>query len=413
MNGNRVHRSLGAALAGTTLVLLLAAPEARAGGFLVYDVSGAPVAKGSAVVASITDPDAVWYNPAGLSFGPAYGFSLGGVYTTAKSTFSPKGGGPTAGTVPGNFLLPHVFASVKATDWMQLGLGLFSTWGLGSEWKKDWVGNTSAIQSSMTVITVNPTLSFRLHRDVALGVGVQVIRANLDALQALPDPIGGTARFGGTSWGYGANVGVMWRVLPDRLSVGVTYRSRVKLAFKGRIDLDPNPDFRRDLPDGPITTDMTLPDILAVGVTLRPIPSLEVGLDGNLILWHVYDRTTVKRTDGQVLADVPHGCDDSIALRAGLDWATPAKGLNLRLGLIWDRTPTRQDLLDAGMPDSDQIDVTAGLGYAWKWLKADLGYQYIQFLPNQSKTGQVGPEGTYRTRGHFLALTLAFLFGQR
>lgn len=410
MNGKRVIRSLTAALLG---VVLLAAPQARAGGFLVYDVSGEAVARGSAVVGSVTTPDAVWYNPAGLSFGPAYGVSLGTVYTTAKSVFSPRGGGPTESTLPGNYFLPHLFASVKATDWMQVGLGAYSTFGLGNQWKKDWSGATGSIQSSMTTITLNPTLSFRLHRDVSLGVGVQVVRASLDALQALPEPIGGTARFGGTAWGYGANAGVMWRAIPDRLSVGLTYRSRVKLGFKGRIDLDPNPDFQRDLPDGPITTGITLPDILALGVTFKPVPEVEIGIDGNLILWHVYDRTTVKRTDGQVLADVPHGCDDSIALRFGVDWATPAKGLNVRAGLIYDRTPTRQDLLDPSMPDSDQVDITAGLGYRWKWLKADLGYQYIQFFPNESKTGAVGPEGTYRTRAHFLALTLAFLFGDR
>jgi len=63
------------ALAGATLP---AARPARAGGFLVYDVSGAATGQGSAVIAAPTEPAAVWYNPAGLSFLPGWRVSLGG-----------------------------------------------------------------------------------------------------------------------------------------------------------------------------------------------------------------------------------------------------------------------------------------------------------------------------------------------
>ena len=108
-----------------------------------------------------------------------------------------------------------------------------------------------------------------------------------------------------------------------------------------------------------------------------------------------------------------HGWTDALVLRLGLDWATPAPGLNVRLGLIYDKTPVPDDKLEPSTPDADQIDACVGLGYSKAWFQGDLGYQFIAFLPHEAKTGKLGPEGTYSTLGHFLALTLTFRFGQR
>ena len=55
----------------------------RAGGFLIYDLSGEAIGRASAVAASTDEPAAIWFNPAALSFmGP--GASAGGVYVTVE-----------------------------------------------------------------------------------------------------------------------------------------------------------------------------------------------------------------------------------------------------------------------------------------------------------------------------------------
>jgi long-chain fatty acid transport protein len=397
--------------AALVAAVLLGAAPARAGGFLIYDVSGEAVAKGSAVVASSTAPDAVWYNPAGIAFGAPYQFSLGTVYTTADSTFRPKGGGKDVGSIPGNYFLPHLFASVRAADWLYVGVGGYSVYGLGVEWPQDWVGRVSTITSALTTATINPTLTFKPHKDLAIGIGFDAVRGALDATQGLPEPIGGTARFGAAGWGYGANVGVLWRAIPDKLSVGVTWRSRITLVMDGRIDIAPRPEFLRDLPGGKVHTELTLPDIVAFGVSFRPVPEVELGVDANIIAWSTYDKTVLKRDNAADIV-MDHGWTDALVLRVGVDWATPVKGLNVRAGLIYDKTPVPDEVLEPSTPDADQIDVCLGLGYQWKWLKADLGYQLIAFLPHEAATGRLGPEGTYRTLGHFLALTMTFRFGE-
>jgi long-chain fatty acid transport protein len=284
--------------------------------------------------------------------------------------------------------------------------------GLGNSWPNDWIGRAYTISSSMSTVSLNPTITFKPHKRVAIGIGFDAVRGSIDALQGLPEPVGGEVRFGAAGWGYGANVGVQWHPIPDRLSVGLTYRSRLHLPMSGRIDFDPRPDFRRDLIDGKVNTEFVLPDIFALGVNFRPVPSVEVGLDANVVVWSTYYKTTLKRDGGSDIV-MEHGFADSLVLRVGVDWETPVKGLAVRAGLIYDKTPVPDSYLEPSTPDADQIDVCLGLGYSWKWLKADLGYQFIAFLPHEAKTGRLGPEGTYSTIGHFLALTLTFRFGDK
>lgn len=389
---------------------LLGGPgSARAGGFLVYDVSAAATGQGSAVVAGTDEPAAVWYNPAALAYLPGYRASLGGVIVTATSRFSPEGGGDSVSTESQVHFLPHAFVTVGITDWLAAGFGALSAFGLGNRWPDDWIGRDSSIESEIATVTLNPTLAFRIHDLVSVGVGFDVVRGAVDLTNGLPEPVGGQVHIGGEGWGYGANVGVLVRPIPETLHVGLTWRSRVALPFEGRVDFDPRPEFARDLVDQGGDSDVTLPDIFALGVMGRPLPALSLSADVNLVLWDTYDETVLRLDDGEEII-LEHHYDPSWVVRVGADWETPLPGLHVRGGLIWDQSPAPPEYLDPSLPDSDQIDVCVGLGYHWAWLAADVAYQLIAFLPVEATTGVVGPEGTYRTLGHFVAITLGVAF---
>ena len=46
-------------------VTTMAPRAAHASGFLIYDLSGEAIGRGSAVSAGVTEPAAVWFNPGG------------------------------------------------------------------------------------------------------------------------------------------------------------------------------------------------------------------------------------------------------------------------------------------------------------------------------------------------------------
>ena len=392
------------ALAGLTL----AARPAFASGFLIYDISGQALARASAVSADVDEPAAVWFNPANLVHLPKLSASAGGVFVTSKATFSPAGGGAETSSERGNYFLPAVFANALLTDRIAAGIGVYTVFGIGIAWPTDWLGRQNAIKASLQTVAFNPTLAVKLHPLVSVAAGFDAIRSAVDFTNGLPSFIGGEARVAGGTWGYGFNLAALYKVVPDRFHLALTYRSRVTLDFNGRASFRPaNPDFAPVLPDQGGTASITLPDIITAGVMGRPRPDLALTFDANAVLWSTYDRIDLNFDTAPDRAIVSNG-RNTFTLRAGADWSFPARlpGLHLRGGLIYDRSAIPSRNLGPGLPDSDRIDVAVGAGYGVRHFRADLGYLIVMFLPGEATGGEEGPVGTYRTLAHLVGLTL-------
>jgi long-chain fatty acid transport protein len=331
------------------------------------------------------------------------------VFITTKTSFSPSGGGPDTDTHRGNFFLPELFASGRLTDRVAVGMGVFSTFGIGITWPEDWEGRESAIKASLETLTLNPSVAVLVHRQISVAAGFDAVRSVVDFTNGLPAIIGGDVRLAGGTWGYGFNVGALYKISPGRLHVALTYRSRVALHFDdGRAHFSPaNPDFAPVLPDQGGTAAITLPDIITVGVMGRPRANLALTFDANVTLWSTYDRIDINFNSAPDRAIVPNG-QNSFTLRAGADWTFPVRcpGLHLRGGLIYDRSAIPASNLGPGLPDSDRIDVALGAGYGRGHFRGDLGYLLVVFLPADATGGTEGPVGTYNTIAHLLGLTL-------
>ncbi len=219
--------------------LLVASSTANAGGFLVYEPFADSMGRGGASVANADKPTAIWFNAAGLAFQPGFGMTLGAVYTTANNSFTPEGGGPKVDAVPGDYVLPHLFVAAAPVDWLVAGIGVYTVWGLGTQWPDDWMGREFGIFSALTTMSINPTVAVKVHPNLGLGLGFNIIRGSVETRMGIPEPVGGEATFGGEGWGYGFNAGANWKVLPELFHVGLSYRSRVSMDFTGRIDYSP------------------------------------------------------------------------------------------------------------------------------------------------------------------------------
>jgi long-chain fatty acid transport protein len=399
-------------IAGSCLAMLLVAASpgaARAAGYLIYDLSGEALGKASAVVASTREPAAVWFNPAALTE-MGHGVSVGGVGVFARSRFEPEAGGEEIKTEPGRFFLPTVVATAKVTDQVAVGFGAFPAFGLAIEWPEDWVGREAVIKAMVETFTLNPTVAVRLMPGLSLGVGFQAVRASVEFINGLPAVVEGTARLGGGTWGYGGNVALLYQPqMLEQLAFGLTYRSRVKLEFTGRVDFDPGRDFEPTLPDQGGTAELTLPDILSFGSSWRVAPAVTLTFDVNYVLWSTYDELMVDFDQAPDLIQTRNN-KNAFTLRLGADWSTPVQGLSVRGGFIFDQNPSPSENLAPSLPDANRLDFGAGVGYRWNWARADLGYLLVYFLPSDSTGGQEGPVGTYKSLAQLLGLTLTAMF---
>jgi long-chain fatty acid transport protein len=395
------------------LSLLLAQP-ALASGYLVYDASAEALGKASAVTASTDEPAAVWFNPGALAFMPGYGASVGGTFAYAHNSFEPEGGGPRIHTKPNLFFLPAIFADAAIGDRVHLGLAALTVFGLGIEWPSDWVGREFAIKAKVQTFDFNPNVSYRLTDRIGIAAGFQAVRATVDFVNGLPALIGGTTgtvEVGGGTWGFGGSAALLVKAVPEVLHLGLSYKSRVKLHFDGRADFDPNPEFASALPDQPGTAEITLPDIIAMGVMWRAAPHLALTLDPDVVLWNTYDKIVL---DFATAPDktLTRNFHPAVTVRLGADWTTSVPGLNLRGGLIYDQNPSPKDTLAPSLPDAHRVEAALGIGYRRGWFKADLAYLLVYFLPSKSTGGAEGPIGTYRTLSHLIGITVGAQFGR-
>jgi long-chain fatty acid transport protein len=399
--------TLAAALALALAGAAWDARPARAGGFLIYDLSGEAIGRASAVSADVNEPAAVWFNPAALSYMGGASVSAGGVFITARSRFTPAGGGDDTESDRGNFFLPTIFANAAVTDRLAVGMGVYTAFGIGISWPYDWVGREAAIAASLQTLAFNPTLAYKISPQLSVAAGFDAIRGIVDFKNGLPAVVGGDVRLVGGTWGYGFNAAVLFRAMPERLHFAATYRSRVKLAFNGQADFSPgNPDFSLPpLQDQSGTASITLPDILTVGAMVRPQPDLALSFDANVIFWSTYSQIDIKFDQAPARTLRPDG-HNSFTLRAGANWTSPWPGINLRAGLIYDGNAIPSTGLGPGLPDATRIDGTVGIGYGRGHLNVDLGYMLVYFLAADAVSGREGPEGTYHTLAHLVGLTL-------
>jgi long-chain fatty acid transport protein len=382
---------------------------ARASGFLVYDLSGEAIGRASAVSAEAREPAANWFNPAALAYLDGTNVSAGAVLVSARSHFTAKDGGAETSSERGTFVLPTLYAQTKLGERFALGVGVYSAFGIGITWPDDWVGRESAISASLQTVSFNPNVAFRADEHWSFGVGFDAVRSTVDFRNGLPSIVGGSVRLAGGAWGYGFNAAALYRAIPDRLHVALTYRSRVKLSYDGRADFQPaNPDFARALPDQPGSAEITLPDIITAGIVGRPTRALTLGFDVNAVLWSTYDHIAIDFSSAPDRTLNPQG-HTAVTLRGGVDVALPA-GWHARGGLIYDRGAISSEGVGPALPDSDRIDLTAGLGYERGAFKADLGYMLVLFLPVDATGGVESPEGTYSTHAELLGLTVGAHF---
>jgi long-chain fatty acid transport protein len=396
-----------------TLAVLLVPGAARASGFLLYEQSAPAIAKGSAVVAATSDPSAAWYNPAALAFLPGFGASLSTAVVWPRTRFSPAAGGDDTRADSRPHLVPSLFLHGRVTDRVRAGLALLAPFGLYVKWPEGWQGAEQSLKTDLRVLAVNPSVSVRLHDRVSVAAGASVIRGLVDLSLALPSPIpGGRADLTGATWGWGVNLALLYRPLPERLYLGATYRSRTRLAFKGNADFMPAAPSGLDaaLVDQPVSATITLPDVFALGAMFRPHPRLELDAEIDCVLWSTFKELFIDFSNDGTPFDrhVKRSSVNPLTFRLGGEWSWPAWNLAARAGASYDQSASRKDTLAPSAPDSNRLSVGTGLGYQRGPFTADVAYLYAHFFPAEAAGPNAQPEGTYRTRAHALALTLGW-----
>ena len=222
-------------------LLSLSAATLLASGYRIPEQSLDSVAKSAANVASANGADASYYNPANMAF------MENGAFTETSLTYInlPKIKFDAAGTaVDGDskeeqFLMPNLhYVSPAVGNW-RYGLSITAPGGLSKRWDEPYA-KVTAEEFSLKIIEVNPTASYKINEQFALGFGLRGVYTDgvvkSDATTFTGNALAPKRDLTGDSIDFGYNVALAYKPIKD-LSLAATYRSKVDLTVKGNATL--------------------------------------------------------------------------------------------------------------------------------------------------------------------------------
>ncbi len=280
-----------------------------------------------------------------------------------------------------------------------MGLGVFTPYGLGTEWPvtPDNLGRFVAYNTEIIPTYFQPTVAVRLHPKVSVGAGLDVVYATayLDRLVDLREVPGtesldptiypplaysaAEARISSDGWSMAFAAAVLVEPI-EWVSIGLRYLSQTTVDFEGDLTFTQTPLADQGAPDAdlldPIVAaalppdglatrgDFRFPDQLVAGIEVRPIPRWTFAFTYQWTDWSDVD-TVVIEVEGQAPPVLSPVWGDASQFRFGVAFEA-APRLSLRGGLVHDPTPADPAQpfgVSVFLPDATRNEVSLGVGW--------------------------------------------------
>ena len=386
------------------------------------------------------DPSAIFFNPAGLGWEKHFEIEIGSSFLTkTKGDFSGSNPYPGDGVEEKQhlttYVLPTIYVVAPLTSQLDLGLGIFTPYGLGYRWNDPNGPNTFSgrfVSQNVYIQTadVNPVLSFQLTPQFALAVGAdyRLSKVMLENNQSAINPFTNSAvdiahvKLNSDltdNHGWGWNAGILFKPIPQ-LSIGAAYRSKIKVDYSGTATFTQIPTgnaqfdglVASQLPQGKqnVSTSIDFPESANFGAAIKFTPDFTVALEADWTKWSRFNELLIQFQDPSIPGLDRHtDWNNSWAYRVGLE--KRFSKLAVRAGYYLDKTP--QPVADAGplLADNDRNGYTLGLGYDTQRWGVDISDLYLKVKDlNTTSASNDGFYGRYRETVNVAAFSLRFAF---
>jgi len=356
-----------------SITVTLAAQTVCGAGFALFEGS----ARGSALVALTAradDPSAIYYNPAGITQMEGVHMLGGALFymPVADVEVETPMGPVTTSSKDTRWAVPHLYGTWQMNDRVWAGLGLYSRFGLGTEFDEDWPGRFNSYSTELQTLTFNPNIALKLHDKISVAAGVSAMWFDLTMEQKLPvleDEL--NVRFTGDSIGYGYNAAVRYEAL-NWLALGASYQSSVKQDLDGTIDAG----IGKSTASGSIK----LPDMLFLGAVVKPAANLSVEAGAIYSGWSKYDVEKIEIKDPSLLGTpeivTEKDWNDVWLYYVGSEYGlTDSWDIRLSYAYVPEAGPERT--ADYTLLGNDCHTYSVGCGYRAHSWRLDLAYSYV------------------------------------
>lgn len=348
------------------IVLLMLLPTVcKAGGFGLNEYAARANAMGGAMIAIADDASAVAYNPAGIT--QIQGDSaMFGVTAIAPVANVKAGNGPTTTTQANIYLPPHAYVVHQFNDRIWFGAGVFTRFGVGTQYSKDWVGAGNIYRAELSTYSFSPNIAIKLTDKLSLAAGPEIMYSSAD-LRRKPTS-GSDMRMFVDGVSLGGQAALHYK-FDDQWSAGFVYRTSQRASDKGHAH------YTNLAPTQALTITMDLPASYSLGVAYKPNKDWKIEADGIFTEWQDY-KDMIYKQEYMGTTISPKYWRNTWRLQLGAEYMA-TDWLALRAGLVWDQDPIRKGYEDYMLPTNDRKIVNAGFGILCDKLTYDFSVSYV------------------------------------
>lgn len=408
--------------------------SAEAAGFLLSEQSVSSMGTAFASnTAGVDDASTVYLNPAGMTSLPrANDFVTGINWIIPNSKYHDKGtinalGQPMGSTVCSpntnggqvgkNGWIPYLAFVKKFGCRWAAGLTVNAPLGLATDYNDRWFGRYYATYSQVITTNINPAIAYDVTDNLTIGAGVSaqylhlvnknMVDFGLIASPSLAEQLDGKATLKGCAWGFGANVGLLYKFNCDNTRIGIQYRSQIHYRVRnGHIRYHDVPQgLAAVFSNGGAKANATMPDVVSAGIMHRWNSCLTLYGDVQWTNWSTLNKLKIK------FKNPPPSLQENTTtfkwknvwhFAAGLKYQLTCD-LAFRLGYMYDQAPTRNSYyVSPRIPDADRQWAAFGLQY-WvtPCLAVDFGYThlFIQKRKVDNRSGIANGDAEVRAKG--------------
>ncbi|TNH84756.1 outer membrane protein transport protein [Aeromonas sobria] len=376
--------------------IALATGQVHAAAFQLNEHSASGLGRAYAGEAAIADNASVLArNPAAMMTFDKMAVSVSGTYIKPDVDVDGKVAGvvpaSASGIAPAAFVPASYFIQPLNDQWAW-GIGLFSNYGLSTEYDKSFAASAGAGDTSLITLNINPNIAYRINEQFSIGAGINAVYGSAELNRyagvlapalSRPTSQGGTgiphsadkniSSLKGDTWGFGWNVGTLYEVNENH-RFALTYRSQVDLSFDG--DFNGTRSGYKTV-DGNLKLD--LPAQAEFAGYHRLNQQFAVHYSVNWTDWSAFEElkaTSSQCKDGICLQKDEKFKDSTRYAIGGTWYINPA--WEARLGFAYDKTPIEAEYRSLSIPDSDRIWYSAGTTYHFNPdMSLDFGLTYI------------------------------------
>ncbi|MDP5030019.1 MAG: outer membrane protein transport protein [Paraglaciecola sp.] len=321
-------------------------------------------------------------------------------------------------------LVPAAYFVMPIDNQFAFGLGLFSNFGLATEFENDYAAGQLAGKTEITTVNLNAALSYKVTEQFTVAAGVSYVYADAQITRHagaglpayLQSAYGSTlgvstsdeaVNLEGDDYGYGWNIGFAYELAPGH-RLGLHYRAATDITFEG--------NYSNELPSVigglagssiPGTVDIELPASAEFSGSHQLNEELALHYSVLWTQWSSFESLEAYSNGTQVFAK-EEGFKNAMRYALGADYRLN-KDVTLRAGIAYDKSPADKHM-SISIPDTNRLWLSTGANYALaNDASIDVGIAYLKGEKQHfTEMDNLGGQWQFKSEGNAVLLSAQY-----